>query len=59
MSLGEHKNAFTTKGYTAAGEMLSDNGKGPGGWAAILMYKEHIKEISGGYRKSTNSRVKK
>ena len=25
VSFGEHKNAFTTKGYTAAGEMLSDN----------------------------------
>lgn len=30
---------------------------GPGGWAAILMYKEHYKEISGGERNTTNNRM--
>jgi len=28
---------------------------GPGGWAAILMYKEHKKEISGHAKDSTNN----
>ena len=28
---------------------------GPGGWAAILMYKEHKKEISGASKDSTNN----
>ena len=27
---------------------------GPGGWSAILMYKEHKKEISGGDNETTN-----
>ena len=30
---------------------------GPGGWAAILMFNEHKKEISGGYKLSTNNRM--
>lgn len=28
---------------------------GPGGWGAILMYKEHKKEISGGNKETTNN----
>ena len=28
---------------------------GPGGWAAILIYKDTIKEISGGERNTTNN----
>ena len=28
---------------------------GPGGWGAILMYKEHKKEISGGAKETTNN----
>lgn len=28
---------------------------GPGGWGAILMYKEHKKEISGGNKNTTNN----
>lgn len=28
---------------------------GPGGWGAILMYKEHKKEISGGSKDTTNN----
>ncbi len=28
---------------------------GPGGWAAILMFKEHKKEISGGEKETTNN----
>lgn len=30
---------------------------GPGGWAAVLMYKEHHKEISGGEAVTTNNRM--
>lgn len=30
---------------------------GPGGWAAILMYGDHIKEISGGETSTTNNRM--
>ncbi|MGM9521029.1 MAG: ribonuclease HI [Oscillospiraceae bacterium] len=30
---------------------------GPGGWAAILSSGEHIKEISGGERSTTNNRM--
>ena len=30
---------------------------GAGGWAAILMYGAHKKEISGGYRLTTNNRM--
>src|SRR5690606_24169626 len=30
---------------------------GPGGWAAILMYGEHRKEISGGEVSTTNNRM--
>ena len=30
---------------------------GPGGWAAILQYGEHQKELSGRYRETTNNRM--
>jgi ribonuclease HI len=30
---------------------------GPGGWAAILIYKEHQKKISGGQKDTTNNRM--
>lgn len=30
---------------------------GPGGWASLLMYGDHKKLISGGYRKTTNNRM--
>ena len=30
---------------------------GPGGWAAILLYGEHRKELSGRYRETTNNRM--
>jgi ribonuclease HI len=30
---------------------------GPGGWGAILLYKEHRKEISGSEKDSTNNRM--
>ena len=30
---------------------------GPGGWAAILIYGEHVRELSGRYRQTTNNRM--
>ena len=30
---------------------------GPGGWAAVLKYGEHVKEISGSVRMTTNNRM--
>jgi len=30
---------------------------GPGGYGAILLYQGHKKELSGGYRKTTNNRM--
>ncbi|RAL26924.1 ribonuclease HI [Thermoflavimicrobium daqui] len=30
---------------------------GPGGWAAILIYGEHYKELSGGEKNTTNNRM--
>jgi ribonuclease HI len=30
---------------------------GPGGWAAVLLYQEHVKELSGGAKETTNNRM--
>ena len=30
---------------------------GPGGWGAILVYGEHVREMSGGERETTNNRM--
>ncbi|GAA0377273.1 ribonuclease HI [Bacillus horti] len=30
---------------------------GPGGWAAVLLYGEHVKELSGGHEHTTNQRM--
>ncbi|MBV6434406.1 MAG: Ribonuclease HI [Bryobacteraceae bacterium] len=30
---------------------------GPGGWAAILRYNEHLRELSGGEKQTTNNRM--
>ncbi len=30
---------------------------GPGGYGVVLMYKGHRKELSGGFRKTTNNRM--
>ena len=30
---------------------------GPGGYGALLVYGEHRRELSGGYRKTTNNRM--
>lgn len=33
------------------------NNPGAGGWAAVLIYKQYIKEISGGCERTTNNRM--
>ncbi len=33
------------------------NNPGPGGYAAVLMYKGHRRELSGGFRQTTNNRM--
>ena len=35
----------------------SSGNPGPGGYGVILKYKDHIKELSGGFRKTTNNRM--
>ena len=30
---------------------------GPGGYGAVLKYRQHRKEISGGFRETTNNRM--
>ncbi len=30
---------------------------GPGGYGVVLMYKNHVKELSGGFKKTTNNRM--
>lgn len=34
-----------------------DPNPGPGGWAAVLMYKDHMKELSGCESRTTNNRM--
>ncbi|MBZ0276586.1 MAG: ribonuclease HI [Anaerolineae bacterium] len=41
--------------YTDGGAKPNPNG--PGGWAAILLYGEHEREISGGEPSTTNNRM--
>lgn len=41
--------------YTDGGAKPNPNG--PGGWAALLMFGEHRKEISGGEPSTTNNRM--
>lgn len=40
--------------YTDGG---SKGNPGPGGYGVVLQYKEHRKELSGGFRKTTNNRM--
>jgi len=35
----------------------SSGNPGPGGYGTILLYKQHRKELSGGFRKTTNNRM--
>lgn len=40
--------------YTDGGAL---GNPGPGGYAAVLRYNDHRKELSGGYRRTTNNRM--
>jgi ribonuclease HI len=40
--------------YTDGGAI---NNPGPGGYGVVLKYKDHIKELSGGFRRTTNNRM--
>lgn len=40
--------------YTDGG---ARNNPGPGGYGCVLKYKEHAKELSGGFRRTTNNRM--
>lgn len=63
---GEDKVSFETKGcvpMTSQKEVIvytdgaCSGNPGPGGWAAILMYNGHMKELSGGESHTTNQRM--
>ena len=34
-----------------------DGNPGPGGWAALLRYGNHVRELTGGERATTNNRM--
>jgi len=40
--------------YTDGGSL---GNPGPGGYGVVLIYKQHRKELSGGYRRTTNNRM--
>ncbi len=46
-----------TQGITIYTDGASRGNPGPGGYGAILMYGEKRKELSAGYRKTTNNRM--
>jgi len=45
------------KTVTLYSDGACEGNPGPGGWAAILTYQEHVKEISGGSPATTNNRM--
>ena len=45
------------KSVTIYTDGACSNNPGPGGWAAVLMYNKHQKEISGGESETTNNRM--
>ena len=45
------------KTVTLYSDGACEGNPGPGGWAAILIYREHVKEISGGSPATTNNRM--
>lgn len=48
---------MTTTGITIYTDGSSRGNPGPGGYGAILMYNDKRKELSAGYRKTTNNRM--
>jgi ribonuclease HI len=57
MSFSFGKGRIFVKEVTIYTDGACSGNPGPGGWAAILMYGEHTKEISGGDVKTTNNRM--
>ncbi|MBI5582725.1 MAG: ribonuclease HI [Deltaproteobacteria bacterium] len=55
--------AKETKTASAAGRVIiftdgaCSHNPGPGGYGVVLLYKEHRKELSGGFRRTTNNRM--
>lgn len=51
------KGAFLLKTVTLYTDGACSGNPGPGGWAAILIYGEHVRELSGGEDRTTNNRM--
>lgn len=47
----------TAKDVTIYTDGACSRNPGPGGWAAVLIYGEHVREISGGEAQTTNQRM--
>ncbi len=45
------------KGVTIYTDGACSGNPGPGGWGAVLLFRDQIKEISGGERETTNQRM--
>jgi ribonuclease HI len=45
------------KGVTIYTDGACSGNPGPGGWGAVLLFKDKIKEINGGERETTNQRM--
>ncbi|WP_346239253.1 ribonuclease HI [Niabella insulamsoli] len=45
------------KSITIYTDGASRGNPGPGGYGVVLMYKGHVKELSGGFKKTTNNRM--
>ena len=55
-------NTYTDTAYQADTIIIYTDGgalgnPGPGGYGAVLNYKEHCKELTGGFRRTTNNRM--
>ena len=48
---------MTTKSVTVYSDGSCLGNPGPGGWAAVLLYQGHRREISGGFSLTTNNRM--
>ena len=46
-----------TSGITIYTDGSSRGNPGPGGYGVLLMYGKHVKELSGGFKKTTNNRM--
>jgi len=57
----ELKENYTTMSYIKGVKIYTDGAcrgnPGPGGWGAVLIYKDNVKEISGGENHTTNNRM--